>query len=209
MKYELPTMPYPYEALEPVISREIMALHHQKHHAAYVNNLNVALEKHPEIADRPLEDLLKNLDGVPEDIRTAVRNHGGGHFNHTFFWDTMKPPSASSGQAGGAKLPSGSLAEAISRTFESFEKFQELFNKSAVGRFGSGWGWLNQAQDGKLTIHSTPNQDTPLAEGLTPLLGLDVWEHAYYLQYKSDRAGYVAAWWQLVNWDVIGSRFRN
>ncbi len=201
MKYELPTLPYPYEALEPVISREIMALHHQKHHAAYVNNLNAALEKHPEIADRPLEELLKNLEAVPEDIRTAVRNHGGGHFNHSFFWETMKP--------GGAKMPSGPLAEAITRTFESFEKFQELFNKSAIGRFGSGWGWLSQKNDGTLVVHSTPNQDTPLAEGLTPLLSLDVWEHAYYLQYKSDRSGYAAAWWQVVNWDEVTKRFKS
>ena len=186
MKYELPPLPYSYDALESYIDARTMELHHAKHHQTYVDRLNEALAKHPEIADRPLEELLGNINtAVPEDIRTAVRNHGGGHLNHSFFWQTMGP----AGQ-------SGQMPEAIA-------PLKEEFTKAAAGLFGSGWAWLVKDQSGALKIITTPNQDSPLMQGLTPVLGLDVWEHAYYLKYQNRRAEYIEAWWNIVNWDKI------
>jgi Fe-Mn family superoxide dismutase len=176
-----------------------MTLHHDKHHAAYVNNLNGALEKHPELGGKSLEDLLGNLNAVPEDIRMVVRNHGGGTLNHNLFWAMMGP------QKGGE--PSGALAQAIQSSFGSFQAFKEAFDKAAMGRFGSGWAWLNRRSDGSLAINSTANQDNPISEGLFPLLGIDVWEHAYYLKYQNRRNEYIAAWWNVVNWDEIARRF--
>jgi len=196
MAYQLPALPYAYDALEPFIDAKTMEIHHGKHHAAYVTNLNAALEKHPELKAESMDDLvelLKDLNKVPEDIRGAVRNNGGGHFNHAFFWPLLKKND-------GAK-PSGKLAQMIDRDFGSFEKFQEAFSNAAKTRFGSGWAWLILAGD-KLVVTSTPNQDTPLAEG-KPLLGLDVWEHAYYLNYQNRRPDYVAAFFNVVNWKAV------
>ncbi len=198
MKYELPQLPYAYDALEPYIDAKTMELHHTKHHQTYVTKLNEALDKHPEIADKPLEELLANLDSVPEDIRTAVRNHGGGHLNHSFFWTIMGP--AANG-AGGE--PSGKIGDAIKQTFGDFAKFKDEFGKAAAGVFGSGWAWLVQDKEGKLAIVSTPNQDSPLMRGQKPVLGLDVWEHAYYLKYQNKRPDYVTAWWSVVNWQEV------
>jgi Fe-Mn family superoxide dismutase len=199
MAHTLPPLPYPTNALEPHIDAQTMEIHHGKHHNAYVTNLNAALEKAPELADKSLEDLLRNLNSVPEAVRTAVRNNGGGHWNHSQFWRTMAP------NAGGA--PTGKLASAIDAAFGDFEKFKEAFNAAGVGRFGSGWVWLvNEA--GKLAITSTPNQDNPLMEGKSaPLLGNDVWEHAYYLKYQNRRPDYLKAWWNTVNWDEVGKRY--
>ncbi len=200
MPFSLPSLPYPYDALEPHIDKLTMEIHHTKHHAAYVNNLNKALESAPELANKGLEELLANNCAlVPEKIRTAVRNHGGGHINHSFFWEIMGP------KAGGQ--PSGKLAEAINKTFGSFEKFKEKFTEAALGRFGSGWAWLVYTPDKKLEVYSTPNQDSPLMEGKTPILGIDVWEHAYYLKYQYRRADYVQAWWNVVNWAAVEKRF--
>ncbi len=203
MKYELPALPYAYDALEPYIDAKTMEIHHTKHHQAYVNNLNAALEKHPEIADKPLEELLAAIDTVPEDIRTAVRNHGGGHMNHSFFWTIMGPDaakaSASAGSEGGAE-PSGDLGKAIADAFGGFAAYKEAFEKAAAGVFGSGWAWLVRDDAGGLTIMTTPNQDSPLMTGARPVLGLDVWEHAYYLKHQSDRKGYIGDWWRVVNW---------
>jgi len=196
--YELPNLPYAYDALEPYIDAQTMQIHHGKHHAAYVTNLNAAIEKHPELAARPLEALLRDLNSVPEDIRTIVRNHGGGAWNHTLFWEIMAP------QAGGA--PQGALAKAIEAAFGSFENFKGEFEKAANGRFGSGWAWLVKQNSG-LAIISTPNQDNPLSEGLVPILGLDVWEHAYYLKYQNRRAEYVTNWWNVVNWEEVARRY--
>lgn len=196
MAYQLPALPYAYDALEPFIDAKTMEIHHGKHHAAYVTNLNAALEKHPELKAETMDDLvelLKDLNKIPEDIRGAVRNNGGGHFNHAFFWPLLKKND-------GAK-PSGKLAQMIDRDFGSFEKFQETFSNAAKTRFGSGWAWLILAGD-KLVVTSTPNQDTPLAEG-KPLLGLDVWEHAYYLNYQNRRPDYVAAFFNVVNWKAV------
>ena len=199
MPHTLPPLPYPTNALEPHIDAQTMEIHHGKHHAAYVNNLNAALEKAPELANKSLDELLKNLNAVPEAVRTAVRNNGGGHWNHTLFWQSMTP------NGGGA--PSGKLAEAINAAFGDFEKFKEQFNAAGVARFGSGWVWLVK-EGGKLAITSTPNQDNPIMDGKpAPLLGNDVWEHAYYLKYQNRRPDYLKAWWNVVNWAEVAKRF--
>ncbi len=199
MAHELPDLPYGYDALEPHIDAETMRIHHTKHHQGYVNNLNAALEKHPELGEKTVEQLLSDLDSVPQDIRTAVRNNGGGHANHSLFWPCMAPG------AGGA--PSGELAEAVDSAFGSFDAFRESFAKAAATRFGSGWAWLCAGGGGELLITSTANQDNPVSEGLRPILGLDVWEHAYYLNYQNRRPDYVKAWWNVVNWERVGENF--
>lgn len=199
MPYELPPLPYAHNALEPFIDEQTMQIHHGKHHQAYVNNLNAALDKYPELQGKPIEQLIADLNAIPEDIRTAVRNNGGGHANHALFWTLMAP------NAGGA--PTGAVAEAIDAKFGSFDAFKEAFGKAAVGRFGSGWAWLIKSGSG-VEIVSTPNQDTPVMEGKTPLLGLDVWEHAYYLKYQNKRPDYIAAWWNVVNWDAVNTLFQ-
>ena len=199
MPFTLPPLPYPTNALEPHIDAQTMEIHHDKHHGAYVNNLNAALEKAPELQGKSLDDLLKNLNAVPESIRTAVRNNGGGHWNHSMFWQIMSP------KGGGA--PSGKLADAITRSFGDFEKFKEQFNAAGGARFGSGWAWLIN-DGGKLSIISTPNQDNPIMDGKpAPILGLDVWEHAYYLKYQNRRPDYMKAWWNVVNWPEVEKRF--
>ena len=198
MAHEVPPLPYDYNALEPHIDEQTMRIHHDKHHDAYVKNLNAALEGHAELAALSIEALLARLDAVPEKARTAVRNNGGGHANHTLFWEIMTP--------GGATEPEGKLADAITSSFGSVKDFKEQFAKAAAARFGSGWAWLVPEGNG-LAITSTPNQDTPLMDGVTPLLGLDVWEHAYYLKYQNRRPDYVTAWWNVVNWSVVGKRF--
>jgi len=195
MKYELPKLPYAYDALEPYIDAKTMELHYSKHHQTYVDKLNEALDKHPEIAGKPLEELLANPDAVPEDIRTAVRNHGGGHWNHSFFWTVMGTAET--------RQPVGESAAAIIVTFGELEKFKEEFAKAAAGVFGSGWAWLVVGEDGKLAITSTANQDSPLAKKQKPVLCLDVWEHAYYLQYQNRRPEYVEGWWNVVNWAAV------
>ena len=199
MAHELPPLPYAYNALEPHLDELTMRIHHDKHHAAYVNNLNAALEKHPELQGKSLEDLLGSLGRVPDDIRTAVRNNGGQHYNHSMYWQVMGP------NAGGA--PSGPIADAIKAAFGSFEAFKDQFSKAAVGRFGSGWAWLVK-DGGKLVIEATSNEGCPLMEGKVPLLVVDVWEHAYYLKYQNRRAAYVGAWWNLVNWAEVNRRFK-
>jgi Fe-Mn family superoxide dismutase len=199
MPFALPPLPYDYTALEPHIDEQTMRIHHDKHHAAYVNNLNAALEGHDDLLAMPITTLIADLQQVPEAKRTAVRNNGGGHANHTLFWEIMTP--------GGASAPEGDLAKAIDATFGSFAAFQEQFAKACATRFGSGWGWLSRAADGTLRIESTANQDSPVMEGRTPLLGCDVWEHAYYLHYQNRRPDYVAAWWNVVNWTEVGRRF--
>ena len=199
MAFEVPPLPYPYDALEPHIDKETMTLHHDKHHAAYVTNLNAAIEKHPELASRSADDLLRDLNAVPEDIRTAVRNNGGGHVNHTMFWTIMGP------KRGGE--PTGALADAIKGAFGDFEAFKKLFNDTGTKQFGSGWVWLVRGKDGKLTVISSPNQDNPMSSGLVPIMGNDVWEHAYYLKYQNRRAEYLAAWWNVVNWDAVAKRY--
>ena len=199
MAFELPSLPYPEDALEPHIDARTMSIHHDKHHAAYTNNLNSALEGHADLAGKSIEALLGDLNAIPEAIRTAVRNNGGGSANHNLFWETMGP------DAGGA--PTGDLAAAIDDAFGSFTAFKEQFAKAAATRFGSGWAWLYVGQDGQLAIGSTPNQDTPLMEGNTPLLGLDVWEHAYYLNYQNRRPDYITAWWNVVNWNAVAERY--
>ncbi len=196
--FTLPPLPYDYDALEPFIDTETMHIHHDKHHAAYIANLNKAIAEFPDQGNKSVEDLLKNLDAVPEKIRTAVRNNGGGHENHSLFWQMMKP--------GGGGEPSGDLAKAIDSTFGNFSTFKETFSKAALGQFGSGWAWL-VLDGGNLKIESSPNQDTPLSSGQTPLLGLDVWEHAYYLKHQNKRGDYIAAWWNVTNWDFVASRF--
>jgi len=198
MAFELPKLPYAFDALEPYIDAQTMEIHHGKHHAAYVSNLNAAIEKHPELNGKSLEDLVGNLNQVPEDIRTAVRNNGGGHFNHSLFWQIMGP------NKGGE--PGGELAEAISSAFGSFASFKDTFTNAAMTRFGSGWAWLG-IQNGRLAVISMPNQDVPMMEGMTPILGIDVWEDAYYLKYQNRRAEYVSAWWNVVNWDEVAQRF--
>lgn len=199
MAHELPPLPYDYNALEPHIDEQTMRIHHDKHHAAYVNNLNAALEGHPDLAALSIEELLRGIDRVPEAIRTAVRNNGGGHANHTLFWEIMKP--------GGSKEPTGELAAAINQTFGSFEKFKEEFSKAAIGRFGSGWAWLVVDAQGGLKVYSTANQDSPLMQGDTPILGIDVWEHAYYLKYQNKRPDYIAAFWNVINWAEVERRY--
>jgi Fe-Mn family superoxide dismutase len=198
MPFELPKLPYAVDALEPYIDAQTMTIHHDKHHAAYVTNLNGAIEKHPELAGKSLEALLGDLNAVPEDIRMVIRNHGGGTWNHSLFWEIMAP------KAGGA--PKGELSKAIEASLGSFDNFKVEFEKAANGRFGSGWAWLVKRGAG-LAVVSTANQDNPLSDGATPILGIDVWEHAYYLKYQNRRAEYVTNWWHLVNWDAVASRF--
>ena len=204
MAYELPQLPYGYDALEPAIDQETMHLHHEKHHNTYVTNLNNALEKHPQADPGNIEELIANLDSVPEDIRTAVRNNGGGHSNHSMFWRIMGP----SGQGGGQ--PGGELAGAIDSSFGSFDAFKERFAASAApgALFGSGWAWLIADPGGSLSLGTTPNQDSPLMEGKTPIVGLDVWEHAYYLKYQNRRPEYISAFWDVVNWDEVARRYQ-
>jgi Fe-Mn family superoxide dismutase len=200
MAFELPPLPYDFNALEPHIDARTMEIHHDRHHAAYVTNLNAAIDKHPELASRTLEELITNLNAVPEDIRTAVRNNGGGHWNHTMFWEIMGP------RAGGE--PEGDLAYAIRDAFGSFADFKNLVNQAGLARFGSGWAWLTVEPGGALKIESTPNQDVPLMEGRIPILGVDVWEHAYYLLYQNRRGDYLNAWWNTVNWAAVSERYQ-
>ncbi len=197
MAYDLPKLPYSYDALEPHIDARTMEIHYSKHHAGYVSKLNAALEKHPDLQGQTVEDLIKGIDSVPEGIRTAVRNNGGGHANHSLFWTVMGPG------AGGE--PGGKLGDAIQSTFGDFATFKDQFSNAAATRFGSGWAWL-VASGAKLAVESTPNQDSPLTEGRTPILGLDVWEHAYYLKYQNKRPDYIAAWWNVINWDEVAKR---
>jgi superoxide dismutase, Fe-Mn family len=199
MAHSLPPLPYPSDALEPHIDKLTMEIHHGKHHNAYVTNLNAALDKHPELQSKSLEELLTGLNSVPEDIRTAVRNNGGGHWNHSMFWQIMGP------KAGGA--PTGAIADAITSSFGSFDKLKEEFKKAATGRFGSGWAWV-VASGTKLVVESSPNQDNPLMEGKKAVFGIDVWEHAYYLKYQNRRPDYIDAWWNVVNWSEINKRLR-
>jgi Fe-Mn family superoxide dismutase len=199
MAHELPPLPYDYAALEPHIDEQTMRIHHDKHHGAYVTNLNAALEKHPQLQQKSIEDLLRGINSVPEDIRTAVRNNGGGHANHTMFWEIMGP-----GKGGAA---TGAIADAIKSSFGSFDAFKEQVNKAGAARFGSGWAWVIDA-GGKLAIESTPNQDSPLMEGKKIVMGVDVWEHAYYLKYQNRRPDYLNAWWNVVNWDAVNKRFK-
>jgi len=191
-------LPYDYAALEPYIDEATMKLHHDKHHQAYVTNLNGAVDKHPELGKKSAEELLKDLAGVPEDVRTAVRNNGGGHVNHTMFWQIMKPK--------GGGEPSGAIAAQIKADFGSFEDFKKKFNEATAKQFGSGWGWVI-FEGGKLKVVTSANQDNPISQGHYPILGNDVWEHAYYLKYQNKRADYLAAWWNLVNWDEVNKRF--
>lgn len=198
MAYELPPLPYDYSALEPHIDTETMKLHHDKHHGTYVSNLNGAIEKHPELGKHAPEDLLRNLSEVPEDVRAVVRNNGGGHVNHTMFWNIMKP--------NGGGEPTGKIGEQLKKDFGSFDAFKKTFNETTAKQFGSGWGWLIW-DTGKLKIVTTPNQDSPFSQGFFPILGNDVWEHAYYLKYQNRRPEYLAAWWNTVNWDEINKRY--
>jgi Fe-Mn family superoxide dismutase len=199
--FKLPQLPYPYDALEPYIDAKTMEIHHTKHHQAYVDKLNAAMEKWPEGQKMELEEILKNLDAVPETIRAAVRNHGGGHYNHSLFWQIMKP-------RGGGE-PTGKLAEALRRDFGDFSKFKEAFTTAALGVFGSGWAWLVvenskfEIRNSKLLVITTPNQDTPISQGHTPILGIDVWEHAYYLKYQNRRQEYIENWWNTINWQRV------
>ena len=198
MSYTLPPLPYDYTALEPHLDEQTMRIHHDKHHAGYVNNLNAALEGQTALAGKSVEALIADLAAVPDAVRGAVRNNGGGHANHSLFWEVMTP--------GGARAPEGKLAAAIDSSFGSFDAFKEQFAKACATRFGSGWGWLSVA-GGRLQVESTPNQDSPLMEGRTPILGCDVWEHAYYLHYQNRRPDYVTAWWNVVNWTEVARRF--
>jgi Fe-Mn family superoxide dismutase len=198
-KHELPALPYAFDALEPHIDARTMEIHHGKHHGAYVTNLNAALDKHPELFEKGLEALLGDLDAIPEDIRTAVRNNGGGHANHSLFWPLLS--------AKGGGEPVGELGEAISATFGSVAEFKDLFSTAAKTRFGSGWAWLSLNTDGGLVVTSTPNQDTPVMDGWRPIIGLDVWEHAYYLNYQNRRPDYVAAFWNVLNWEQANANF--
>lgn len=199
MAFELPKLPYAYDALEPYIDKETMNIHHTKHHNTYVTNLNNAIKGNAELENKSIEELLANLDAVPENIRTAVRNNGGGHANHSLFWEIMSP--------NGGGEPTGELADAINAKFGSFEKFKEEFKQAAIGRFGSGWAWL-VVNNGELEIMSTPNQDSPLMGGKTPILGVDVWEHAYYLKYQNRRPEYVEAFFNVINWDEVARRYK-
>jgi len=199
MAHELPALPYAHNALEPNIDARTMEIHHGKHHATYVTNLNKALESAPDLAGKSADDLIKDLSAVPEGIRGAVRNNGGGHVNHTLFWNSMG--------AGKGGAPTGALGDAIQAAFGSSDDFKAKFEAAGLGRFGSGWAWLSLDKAGKLTVHSTANQDNPVMEGLTPLVGCDVWEHAYYLNYQNRRADYLKAWWNVVDWDAVGKRY--
>jgi Fe-Mn family superoxide dismutase len=196
---KLPPLPYAYDALEPYIDGATMKFHHDKHHQAYVNNLNAALDKHPELKNKTVEQLLADINSVPEDIRTTFRNNGGGHVNHSMFWEIMKPK--------GESQPTGAIATAIKKDFGSFAEFKKQFNDAGTKRFGSGWAWLVRTKEGKLEVMSTANQDSPLMEGKFPIMGNDVWEHAYYLKYQNRRADYLEAWWSVLNWDEINKRF--
>ena len=198
MPFTLPALPYAYDALEPHIDARTMEIHHTKHHQTYVNNLNAALEKAPQLEGKSLDDLMRGISSVPEAVRTAVRNNGGGHWNHSMFWELMGP------QKGGE--PKGRLGEAIKSSFGDVTKFKEQFTAAGTGRFGSGWAWLIDEGNGKLSITSTPNQDNPSMEGKKAIMGLDVWEHAYYLKYQNRRPDYIAAWWNVVNWDAVAKR---
>jgi Fe-Mn family superoxide dismutase len=197
MAFELPQLPYAFDALEPHIDARTMEIHHDRHHNTYVTNLNGAVEKHPELGDRSIEQLLGDLDAVPEDVRTVVRNNGGGHFNHSIFWEIMGP--------GGGGDPTGAIADAINDAFGDFASFKDAVSKAGIGQFGSGWGWA-YLSGGKLTVKGFPNQDNPISQGGVPILGIDVWEHAYYLKYQNKRPDYVAAWWNVVNWDAVNQR---
>ncbi|NJN57044.1 MAG: superoxide dismutase [Leptolyngbyaceae cyanobacterium SL_5_9] len=199
MAFELPPLPYSNDALEPYIDAQTMQIHHDNHHGAYVSKLNAALEKHSDLQSKPVDELIQNLNSLPDAAKTAVRNNGGGHFNHTIFWTLMAP------NAGGE--PTGAIAQAISDTFGDFENFKQRFNDAGAGQFGSGFVWLVRTTDGKLDIVSTPNQDNPLTEGHFPIMGNDVWEHAYYLKYQNRRAEYLKQWWNVVNWNEVNSRF--
>ncbi len=199
MPYQLPPLPYAYNALEPYIDEETMHLHHDMHHQAYVNNLNAAVEKHPELFQKSAEELIMNLQQVPDDIRTAVRNNGGGHVNHTMFWEIMGP--------NGGGQPSGDLANAINQTFGGFDQFKTQINQAGAARFGSGWAWLSLDSSGKLIVESTANQDNPASDGRFPVLGVDVWEHAYYLKYKNRRPEYLNQWWNTINWEAVAKRY--
>jgi superoxide dismutase, Fe-Mn family len=200
MAFEVPPLPYDYAALEPHIDTQTMQIHHDKHHAAYVTNLNNALQGQPQWESMSVVDILRQINSVPENIRTAVRNNAGGHANHTMFWEIMTP--------GGSGQPTGELAAAITETFGSFDQFKAAFNDAGVKRFGSGWAWLILGPDGKLQVISTANQDSPYMDGLYPVMGNDVWEHAYYLKYQNRRPDYLSAWWNVVNWDIVGSRYQ-
>jgi len=197
MAFELPQLPYAFDALEPHIDARTMEIHHDRHHATYVTNLNGAVDKHPELSDRSIEQLLGDLDAVPEDVRTVVRNNGGGHFNHSIFWEIMGP--------GGGGDPTGAIADAINDAFGDFASFKDAVSKAGIGQFGSGWGWAFLS-GGRLTVKGFPNQDNPISQGGVPILGIDVWEHAYYLKYQNKRPDYVAAWWNVVNWDAVNQR---
>lgn len=198
-EFTLPPLPYAYDALNPYIDTQTMTVHHDKHHAGYVKNLNAAIAQHPELRGKSVEELLQNLESVPEESRVTVRNNGGGHANHTMFWAIMSP-------TGGGE-PTGAIAEAINATFGDFESFKQEFNDAGAKRFGSGWAWLVLTQDGKLEVTSTANQDSPFLEGNYPIMGNDVWEHAYYLKYQNRRGDYLSAWWNVVNWDEVNKRF--
>jgi Fe-Mn family superoxide dismutase len=199
MAHVLPDLPYSYDALEPSIDAKTMEIHHGKHHQGYVNNLNAALENHPELQEKSVEDLISDLNSIPENIRNAVRNNGGGHANHSLFWPCMGPD--------GGGTPEGELADAINSAFGSFDNFKDQFSKAAATRFGSGWAWLCVDNNGDLVVTSTPNQDNPISDGLKPVLGLDVWEHAYYLNYQNRRPDYVSSWWNVVNWNQVVLNF--
>ncbi len=199
MSHQLPQLKYTYESLEPHIDAKTMEIHHSKHHQAYITNLNNALENIDDLRDMEVSDLLKHFSVVPEQYYWAVRNNGGGHYNHSLFWEAMTP--------NGSGQPEGNLAKAIDEAFGSFEAFKALIEKAALGQFGSGWAWLVYSKDGKLAVVATPNQDNPITDGHTPLLGVDVWEHAYYLNYQNRRADYVKAWWSVVDWKVVEARF--
>jgi superoxide dismutase, Fe-Mn family len=201
MAYTLPPLPYDYAALEPVIDKQTMTLHHDMHHGAYVKNLNAAIEKHPELGNKSAEDLIRDLNSIPEDIRAAVRNNGGGHVNHSMFWKIMAP------NAGGD--PSGAIADAIKNTFGDFNAFKEKFNDAGLKQFGSGWSWLVRDNGGKLQVISSPNQDNPMSQGFYPIMGNDVWEHAYYLKYQNRRGDYLKEWWNVVNWNEVNKRFQD
>ncbi|RME87634.1 MAG: superoxide dismutase [Planctomycetota bacterium] len=201
MTFELPKLAYGYDALEPHFDKMTMEIHHTKHHQGYVNKLNAALDKHSHLKNRNLEELLRNLASLPEDIRTAVRNNGGGHYNHSLFWTILSP--------NGGGEPKGGLLEEINNTFGSFDTFKDQFSQAAATRFGSGWAWLSVTAFGSLVVTSTPNQDNPVMEGMTPILGLDVWEHAYYLHYQNRRPDYIKAFWNIVNWDQVSQNFEN
>lgn len=201
MAHQLPDLPYAHDALEPTIDAQTMQLHHGKHHQGYVNNLNKALEGNSDLESKSIEELLRDIDGVPEEIRTAVRNNGGGHANHSLFWSVMRPGS------GGA--PDGELGSAIDAAFGSFDEFKKKFNAAGGGQFGSGWAWLVVDDSGELQVYGLPNQDSPYMQGHTPILGADVWEHAYYLNYQNRRPEYLESWWAVVNWDQVAENFRN